>query len=283
MKHIISALCCCLLICMHSSAQYEKKVDFNYVVSYSYEFQPDSTDPGFRLKETMLLLIGKDFSQFISEDLFRDDSILAALREEAERTQSMPRRPPRPQGSASDRQRAKIAYKIFKEFSVGQYTMSAAFGLHHAEHVSPIDQLNWQLVQEEKQIAGFTCKKATTSFSGRKYTAWYTTEIPISDGPHKFTGLPGLILSLSDTAGHHMFTAINVEKKSKSAQLHKRSGPLFHLFATKEEFIAYGKEMKADPAKMYEQPYMQVPEELLQLQVEKIKKSVAKNNNPIEL
>ncbi|MBO9659100.1 MAG: GLPGLI family protein [Chitinophagaceae bacterium] len=283
MRHVISALCYCLLISMHSQAQYDKKVDFNYVISYAYDFQPDSTDPAFRLNETMLLLIGKDFSQFISEDLFRDDSTLAALKEEAERTQSMPRRPQRPQEPASGRPRAKISYKIFKEFSLGQYTMSAAFGLHQAEHVTAIDQLNWQLIQEEKQIAAFTCKKATTTFSGRHYIAWYTTEIPVSDGPHKFTGLPGLILSLSDTAGHHMFTAVNVEKKSKSAQLHKRSGPLFHSFATKEEFIAYGKEMKADPAKMYEQPYMQVPEELLQLQVEKIKKSIAKNNNPIEL
>ncbi len=283
MRSIISILCCCLLISVHSQAQYDKTVKFNYVISYAYDFQPDSTDPAFRLNEKMLLLIGKDFSQFISEDLFRDDSILTVLKEEAERTQSMPTRPPRPQSAPQQRPRAKINYKVFKEFSLGQYILSSTFGVHSAQYTESIKPQNWQLSDEEKQIAGYNCKKATTSFSGRDYIAWYTPEIPIGDGPYKFTGLPGLILSLGDIAGHHVFTAISVEKKNKSAQLYKRTGQLFHSFATKEEFVAYGKEMKADPAKMYEQPYMQVPEELLQLQVEKIKKSIAKNNNPIEL
>ncbi len=284
MRHVFSALCCCMLICMHSQAQYDKKVDFNYVISYAYDFQPDSTDPAFRLNETMLLLIGKDFSQFISEDLFREDSTRIAWKEEMERTQSrVPTMPPRPQKDGSQRQRAKIPTKIFKEFSAGQYILSSTFGVHSAQYTESLNQHNWQLSDEEKQVAGYTCKKATATFSGRSYVAWYTPEIPISDGPYKFTGLPGLILSLSDTAGHHVFTAKAVEKKNKSAQLYQRSGELFHPFATRQEFIAYANELKADPAKMFEQPFLQVPEKILQTQVEQVKKSVAKNNNPIEL
>jgi GLPGLI family protein len=283
MKHVISVLCCCVLFFTHSHAQYDKKVDFNYVISYAYDFQPDSTDAALRLNETMLLLIGKDFSQFLSEDQFKSDSVLAILKEEAERTQSLPTRPPPPQAAPSQRPRAKINYKIFKEFAEQKYTYSSTFGVHTAEYVSTMDRLNWQLSDEEKQIAGYNCKKATATFSGRDYVAWYAPEIPISDGPYKFTGLPGLILSLNDMAGHHVFTAMSVEKKKKSAQLIKRTSQLFHPFSTKEEFMVYANEMKADPAKMFEQPFIRVPEDLLQQQVERIKTSVAKSNNPIEL
>lgn len=33
-------------------------------------------------------------------------------------------------------------------------------------------------------------QKATCDFAGRKWIAWFTTEIPIQDGPYKFYGLP---------------------------------------------------------------------------------------------
>lgn len=54
--------------------------------------------------------------------------------------------------------------------------------------------------------------KATVSHEGREYTAWYTTEIPIADGPYKFWGLPGLILKISDSENHYNFTLESFEK-----------------------------------------------------------------------
>jgi GLPGLI family protein len=59
-------------------------------------------------------------------------------------------------------------------------------------------QINWKLSEEEKKIQGFLCKKATCSYRGRSYTAWYSPEIPIPEGPYKFKGLPGLILEIED-------------------------------------------------------------------------------------
>ena len=40
---------------------------------------------------------------------------------------------------------------------------------------------------------------------GRKWTAWFTTEIPIQDGPYKFRGLPGLIVKIEDETKSHCF------------------------------------------------------------------------------
>lgn len=61
--------------------------------------------------------------------------------------------------------------------------------------------MKWKILDEEKKINNYLCKKAQITFRGRFYTAWYTEKIPISSGPWKFNGLPGLILSISDKEG----------------------------------------------------------------------------------
>jgi GLPGLI family protein len=66
---------------------------------------------------------------------------------------------------------------------------------------------NWTITTEQKQIGKFSCRKATTSFRGRDYVGYYTAEIPISTGPFKFSGLPGLILELYDTKKEVSFEA----------------------------------------------------------------------------
>jgi GLPGLI family protein len=58
--------------------------------------------------------------------------------------------------------------------------------------------MKWALVNDTMTIMGYPCFKATTKYRGRNYTAWYTTEIPMSYGPLKFGGLPGLIINLSE-------------------------------------------------------------------------------------
>ena len=66
---------------------------------------------------------------------------------------------------------------------------------------------NWNLIKgETKTINGFVCKKATLHFRGSDVIAFYTEEIPISFGPWKFKGLPGLILELyniNDSVVHY--------------------------------------------------------------------------------
>jgi GLPGLI family protein len=56
----------------------------------------------------------------------------------------------------------------------------------------------WKITGETKKVGSFIVNKATTSFRGRNYSAWFTTEIPIGIGPWKFNGLPGLILEIKD-------------------------------------------------------------------------------------
>lgn len=58
---------------------------------------------------------------------------------------------------------------------------------------------DWKLNNNTKKIGRFNCVDATTTFRGRKYIAWFAPSIPVPYGPWKFGGLPGLILSVSDT------------------------------------------------------------------------------------
>ncbi|MEQ8627539.1 GLPGLI family protein [Ekhidna sp.] len=64
---------------------------------------------------------------------------------------------------------------------------------------------NWKITSENKEILGFNCQKATLTFRGRKYEAWFAPDIPVAAGPWKFHGLPGLILEVVDNARQVVF------------------------------------------------------------------------------
>lgn len=66
--------------------------------------------------------------------------------------------------------------------------------------------------QDTMTICGYVCKKATTSYGGRSWTAWFAEELPIPLGPWKLFGLPGLILSAHDADGLYQFTCIGMEQ-----------------------------------------------------------------------
>lgn len=79
------------------------------------------------------------------------------------------------------------------------------------EEIQP--ELKWQLHNESKKILDYSCKKATVKYRGREFVAWYTTEVPINNGPYVFEGLPGLILELKDSQNKYHFTAVGIDKK----------------------------------------------------------------------
>ena len=72
--------------------------------------------------------------------------------------------------------------------------------------------LNWQLINETKEILGYKCRKAIGKYRGRLYTAWYAEKLPINDGPFVFRGLPGLILEIVDTDQYIHFKAEAINK-----------------------------------------------------------------------
>src|SRR5690554_2649991 len=95
----------------------------------------------------------------------------------------------------------------------------------------------WELSTESKKIGNYTVYKAIRIFTPKKlvadreetsnllsmmdkkkpedivYTAWYTPEIPIPNGPEKFGGLPGLILELHTQSTVYLCSEIVLNPK----------------------------------------------------------------------
>ena len=80
-------------------------------------------------------------------------------------------------------------------------------------------KFNWVNHQATKLILGYNCRKATTNYQGRNYTAWYTSDIPINSGPYKFSGLPGLILEIYDDEKEYHFLIKGIEPLPKDTTL----------------------------------------------------------------
>ena len=74
-----------------------------------------------------------------------------------------------------------------------------------------IPQINWQLIDTFKAINNLKCQKAISDFSGRKYVAWFCRDIPISNGPWKLQGLPGLILEAYTDDRKFYYEPISIE------------------------------------------------------------------------
>ena len=71
--------------------------------------------------------------------------------------------------------------------------------------------ISWELLNETKNINSFNCQKARGNFRGRTYTVWFTNDIPVSLGPWKLNGLPGLILEATDSLNQFQYFAEKVE------------------------------------------------------------------------
>ena len=79
-------------------------------------------------------------------------------------------------------------------------------------YTEPIPQIEWKVRQDTCTILSYPCRKATAQFRGRSWIAWFTTEIPLSEGPWQFSGLPGLIMQLEDTQKHYTITCSGIEQ-----------------------------------------------------------------------
>jgi len=167
------------------------------------------TDPKYRhlgYTDVQTLLIGKRISATYSKNILK-------LREEAEEEMR------RGAKTANDFSGITFPEDIFKGYpSSKELTASYRLflGAGYGRYTEPKPNFGWEILPETKDILGYKCQKAKGKFRGREYIAWFSSEIPRSDGPWKFSGLPGLILAVQDTKGEFVFTCTAIENKKST-------------------------------------------------------------------
>lgn len=82
-------------------------------------------------------------------------------------------------------------------------------------YTEPYSEMIWEIGDSTKTVLGYECIQADTDYHGRHWTAWFTLDIPIQDGPWKFHGLPGLILEVKTDGGRYGYVADGIKKSEK--------------------------------------------------------------------
>lgn len=171
-----------------------------YEVIYELNFV---TDPEKNEKETdfIILEIGNHLSKSYSKTFYDADSVATAWMKMGRDAWPSIKKyvPPMEVYKNYPKQKQTVTYRTFLFGTIYKY-------------VEDSEPFNWQLSTETSTIHGYLCQKAVMTFRGRDYEAWFTPEIPLSKGPWKFDGLPGLILEIRDTENQFVYECIRFNK-----------------------------------------------------------------------
>ena len=112
---------------------------------------------------------------------------------------------------------------IYKNYPEGRMTVTDGLILQDYCYVDSLHTQIWTMCDSTREVLGYACQQATADFRGRHWTAWFATDIPVSDGPWKLGGLPGLILEAYDEGQQHVFTAVGLERVKDEPIIFNRS------------------------------------------------------------
>lgn len=105
-------------------------------------------------------------------------------------------------------------------------------------------KISWTLNNESKTIGEFNCLKAKGFFRGRLYTVWYTLDIPVSIGPWKLQGLPGLIVQAEDEKKQIIFNILSIKHIKKSGSIKPTiNGNIISLTEYKNQRKSFSKDL----------------------------------------
>jgi GLPGLI family protein len=199
-----------------------------------------NTEKNTGYSELMTLDIGKTICKYYSEKQKLYDSIMREqimpifkTNNKSKITISSPVKP------------SNVRSVVYFNYPAGKITVSERI-IEFYEYTENIENINWKFFQNEtKDILGYNCKKATCRFRGRDYEVWFTPEIPINGGVWKFSGLPGLIISLTDTQEQVKFVCESVEKISVPIFQDENESNAVKI--SREKYLEVNKKFHEDP------------------------------------
>jgi len=182
---------------------------YGQTARYIYEtsVNPDSINLVSMKTERTFLDIKANRSLFISENKLIRDSLFASFKPEEKGNRKKEDKDFSKSGKIKRPEATFFEYFITKEIpeqKVYYHDKVAAKQIYYQED-RPV---KWEITNETGKQNGYPTQKAVVNFGGRVWTAWFTKDIAISDGPYKFSGLPGLIVKLEDDKGDYRFDLV---------------------------------------------------------------------------
>lgn len=212
----------------NTSNDNDKEEVFDASVRCYYTFIQANKTTGKTIRiDTMALLIGNNRSKFYNPAKYARDSTFASIMRTINpgtirsisilKDASAGDLSDRPGETSSSDSNDGESYQIIKDL-ISNSLLYVDYVEMQNDTYGYNDELElpWQINPDTASILAYPCQKATVDFRGRTYTAWFSTDIPINDGPWKFMGLPGLILKISDTNNLFCFEMIGIENITRS-------------------------------------------------------------------
>ena len=248
---------------------------------YEYKFISDSTNVDDVKTEMMFLDTTKDGSKYYSYTVFNSDSLMKAdLEQQLKATGSI--------NVKSDMRKGSVRYSVTKTYPDYKINLHRRLGMD-AYNISDDRKINWKILLEKEKIGEWNVQKAEADFAGRHWIAWFSTDIPIQDGPYKFYGLPGLIVKIEDKTGSHKLELKGIKNISGNVDINVWEAK--EIAINSKQFQKILQEYENDPTKGLKQ--MQVGNIVLNMaegtqrhmkeQEDRLKNQIKKDNNRIEL
>lgn len=289
MKNIFSILF--IIVFAFANAQDSKETANRFFYELSFKPKQDST----RIDKVMTILdITSKKSIYQDYTLSSQDSIIKVAVEEMEKSKAW-------KDMSKMIRMPKFTYKISKSYPEMKQEYIDRISLNLFGYEENI-KFNWKILNEKEKIGEYNTQKATTEFGGRKWTAWFSTDIPFPDGPYKFNGLPGLIIKIEDSAKDYAWNLSgnkkisNYEELSYSEKINAKYGMSSQVTTTtKEKFDKSYGSYKQDPMREFrshvtpEMSNMKMPGsditigEMMKKQEKLAKDFFNANDNPIEI
>jgi GLPGLI family protein len=208
-------------------------------VRYHYEMVGNRAQPDRKTTDEVILLIGNRYTayyswmNFVRDSLIKenpaqyqrqardgsgrtirgneDPATITSIRVEPARTE-LPRNQHNTGHYFINRSSGEVTF-LDQFMTGGMSSLSMAY----FSYTEPLEKPDWIIETETAEVAGYSTQKATTRYGGRDWTVWFTPEIPVSEGPWKLRGLPGLILKAETADGEFALTATSVSRSTNRA------------------------------------------------------------------
>jgi len=114
-----------------------------------------------------------------------------------------------------------LSWEFYKNYpEAGRTLLLDKVGADDYQCEEKTETPDWQMVPDStREVLGYQCQLATARFKGRQWSAWYTEDIPLDEGPWKLRGLPGLVLSAYDAQRQYIFEGAGLEQVSTDEQV----------------------------------------------------------------